>query len=251
MRDHKLPKYLSRSELIMLGNAIHQPRIMVAVVAGLFFGLRGGEVVRLKKSSFNFEKMEIEVLDSKNPKRTKQGYGKDRVIPIINKNIEPFFQQYFENVSGDFLFPGKDNKYKSPHICLNTFEEYFATVLKRANLYQVVGQRSDGRNIYKYRFHSLRHTVGTTLINNGANIEEVMEFLGHSDISSTLIYAKLAKKPLRKKLSGIFNKKKQRNYAKVEETSGNGVVDKKIELLKLQNENLRLKENSRIKTQLI
>jgi len=43
----------------------------------------------------------------------------------------------------------------------------------------------------KITFHSARRTYATMLLANGANIMTVKELLGHKDISSTLIYAKV------------------------------------------------------------
>ena len=40
-------------------------------------------------------------------------------------------------------------------------------------------------------FHCARHTIATKLITNGAGIYTVKALMGHRDIRSTMIYAKL------------------------------------------------------------
>lgn len=49
--------------------------------------------------------------------------------------------------------------------------------------------------------HSLRHAAGTELYRAGISLEQVARHLGHSDVSTTLVYAKLADKAARDVLS--------------------------------------------------
>jgi site-specific recombinase XerD len=42
------------------------------------------------------------------------------------------------------------------------------------------------------RFHTLRHTFATWLVQEGVSIYEVQKLLGHSDISVTQVYSHLA-----------------------------------------------------------
>lgn len=53
--------------------------------------------------------------------------------------------------------------------------------------------------------HSLRHTFASWLIQNGADLSEVQEALGHSSLEMTRRYASLAKRKTVAKLAGILN----------------------------------------------
>jgi len=53
--------------------------------------------------------------------------------------------------------------------------------------------------------HSLRHAFATHLLENGTDIRYIKELLGHSNISTTLIYAKVSNKDLSRIKSPIDN----------------------------------------------
>lgn len=67
------------------------------------------------------------------------------------------------------------------------------------------------RNIYQHKAsklrkaspHWLRHSYGTYLVKSGCPIEKVRELMGHSDISTTMIYVHIAKRDLHDSARGL------------------------------------------------
>ena len=53
------------------------------------------------------------------------------------------------------------------------------------------GNLLDKLNLKHIRFHDLRHSTASLLINNGCTLKQVKEYLGHAKAESTEIYAHL------------------------------------------------------------
>jgi len=56
------------------------------------------------------------------------------------------------------------------------------------------------------KIHTLRHTHATRLIQNGMNLYEVKEILGHADIKTTMRYAHLESKQVTSKARDVINR---------------------------------------------
>jgi site-specific recombinase XerD len=54
-------------------------------------------------------------------------------------------------------------------------------------------------------FHTLRHTLASRLIQNGLNIYEVKEILGHTDIKTTMRYAHLERTDISLKAKQVLD----------------------------------------------
>ena len=156
-------------------------------------GMRQGEILGLKWSDLSWERGEIQVkrqvqrvtgegMVFKRPK-TQAGIrtillGKE-MLKMLRKHYEE--QQWEEEIAGkrwenlDLVFPTTIGTVQSPSELLKRFKE----LLERAGL-------------EKMRFHDLRHTAASLMINNGCPVFVVSKRLGHSKPSTTMdIYGHL------------------------------------------------------------
>jgi integrase/recombinase XerD len=70
--------------------------------------------------------------------------------------------------------------------------------LSRMGLWKILKKYTDQCGFkFKVRPHTIRHSCATHLIEAGADVRTVMEFLGHADISTTQIYTHLDREYLR------------------------------------------------------
>lgn len=70
--------------------------------------------------------------------------------------------------------------------------------LSDGRLYQIVRSALTGTKTLRRSPHTLRHSFATAMLNGGADIMTVKEFLGHSSLSSTQIYTHLNFKELQR-----------------------------------------------------
>ena len=164
----KLPKVFNREDVGKLVDAIDEPWLMTAILFGLFCGLRLGEVCNLRVQDIDFTARRVCVDDSKNPRRTYEGYGKDRVVPFP-ECFAGTLKQHLEIIGEQvYLFPSIKNT--SMPIATGHLWRAYKQALTKANLRRVAKVDARGRPRHQYNFHTLRHTYATLLWEKTADI---------------------------------------------------------------------------------
>ena len=119
--------------------------------------------------------------------------GKERVIPLGSKAIEAL-EKYIEEVRSIMIRDSQE--------CA-LFVNCSGTPMSRQGFWKIVKTYAQQAAIQKpITPHMLRHSFAAHLVQNGADLQSVQEMLGHSDISTTQVYAKLQKN----KIKEVYNK---------------------------------------------
>lgn len=139
-------------------------------------GLRISEALSLKVRDVDLQEGFLIIKDTK--------FFKDRLIPM-HKNLTRRCLEYFE---GSLIIASQDEYFfpsgKSDRIGNSTFYQYFR------NLLRLTGIR-DSRSGAGPRVHDIRHTKAMHLLNADVNMFYIRDILGHVDISTTEIYARV------------------------------------------------------------
>ena len=177
----KLPHVLSLREINLLldkANFTGKLGLRDQAVLELFYatGLRVSELIYLKINDLNMENRMLKCM----------GKGsKERIIPFGNKAYQSL-SLYLDKVRLKLVKnPDEDTLF------LNSRGERLS---RQGVFYLVKLYAQKARIEKKVTPHTLRHTLATHLLENGADLRSVQEMLGHSDISTTQIYTHVSRK---------------------------------------------------------
>ena len=175
--EKKIPEILTTDEVIRL---LNQPKgdspkeIRDKAMLELLYatGIRVTELITLKLSDVNMQMGYIVCRDS----------NKERIIPFgreakvaLAKYLEKTRTSMLVDNEGDLLFSNCSGQSMSRQGFWKLIKYY----AKKADIQSDITP------------HTLRHSFAAHLVENGADLRSVQEMLGHSDISTTQIYANM------------------------------------------------------------
>lgn len=177
------PKALSEEELTMILLSVKNTKYYKVYNLFVNSGIRLIEFEKLKSDNFFLDKSNILWirLDADMTKRRKA-----RMVPVISFNRDKTVE-----ISRQIYLWSRD------------FEENLR--VKRGSL-QVYTDRLSKKLKINFSVHSFRHTYITNLVNYGFSAEIIKEFVGHSDIKTTIdTYYKFSEKRAQDLVNKLFN----------------------------------------------
>lgn len=186
-KEKKLPEILSYQEVTRIldktSNLKHRAILFIVYSAGL----RVGEVVSLKVSDIDSDRMLIHV---------KQGKGKkDRYTVLSQIALEELRAYARKYRPEEWLFEGGDGK---GHLTERSVQKVFDKACIAAGIKKDVS------------VHTLRHSFATHLLESGTDLRYIQELLGHSSSKTTEIYTHVTEKSIAKIQSPLDRFMKQR-----------------------------------------
>lgn len=182
--EKKLPEVLTMDEVDIL---LSQPsdddckgirdKAMLEVLYAT--GIRVSELINLKKDDVSINLGYIKCKDSKK---------KERAIPIGQVSKDALVK--YLKLARDIMIEDPDEEF--------LFVSCLGHKMSRQGFWKIVKSYANKAGIYKkITPHILRHSFATHLVENGADLRSVQEMLGHSDISTTQIYARMSNNRLK------------------------------------------------------
>lgn len=181
--EKKLPEIVTVNEAVSLleqpaGNTPKEIRDRAMLELLYATGIRVTELITLKTSDVNMQMGYLVCREG----------GKERMIPFGNKAKSAIFQ-YMESAR-EVLLTGLETEV--------LFVNCFGQPMSRQGFWKLIKYYAKKAGIEgDITPHTLRHSFAAHLVENGADLRSVQEMMGHSDISTTQIYANMNQNHLR------------------------------------------------------
>jgi site-specific recombinase XerD len=156
--DYITPEYLDDKVIPTAECVFTRPERTKAILLFLYYtGIRQGEILKVKRKDIDLNSREVKLYQSK----TKQ-----ERITYFPQKVANAFNVYF------LIEPEGDNAFN-------------VTKCTLTNIFRTLKPHFKDINLRPLLF---RHSIGSYLLKQGADIRKVQEFFGHKNIQSTLHY---------------------------------------------------------------
>lgn len=174
-KELKLPKVLSREEVLSLFECVENIKHKAVLMLIYSSGLRVSEVVNLKPDDIDIHRKMIHIRGAKG-KKDRYTLLSETALKILNE----YRRRY---IIFDFLFPGQN---EGEHLSIRSVEHIMEQAIKKTGIKK------------KVTVHSLRHSFATHLLEAGTDLRYIQELLGHKSSKTTEIYTHVSDRDIRR-----------------------------------------------------
>jgi len=175
--SRKLPQVLTMEEIWNIICATNNLKHRMILITTYSAGLRASEVVKLKSEHIDSKTMLIKV----------KGKGEKERYTLLSKRLLIELRSYYrKHRPRTYLFPSSFKKKKDQPLSYETIRTVYEDARKKAGV-----KRGPG-------IHTLRHSFATHLLEAGYDIRKIQVLMGHSKLSTTMIYLHVSRETLSK-----------------------------------------------------
>jgi integrase/recombinase XerD len=177
-KPRKLPTVLTKEqiwEIICVPKNLKHRLILMTTYSA---GLRAGEVRKLLPGHIDSKRMLIKVVDGKG--------RKDRYTMLSVKLLAELRHYYRKHRPQTYLFPSSYKKNKNNPLSYETVRCIYEKARKKVGV-------KNGEGL-----HTLRHSFATHLLEAGYDIRKIQVLMGHTRLSTTMIYLHVSRETLSK-----------------------------------------------------
>jgi len=176
----KIPVVLSPEEVTRFLDAAPGPKYKAAFSAAYGAGLRVSEVVALKVSDVDSERMLL---------RIEQGKGRKDRFAMLSPQLLVLLRDWWRIARPQvWLFPGRDR------INPLTTRQFNRAVHAAAHMAEIAKRVTP---------HTLRHSFATHLLEQNIDIRVIQVLLGHAKLETTSLYTRVATNTIRTVMSPL------------------------------------------------
>jgi len=177
-KPRKLPTVLTMEQVWKLICAPKNLKHRLILMTTYSAGLRASEVIGLKPEHIDSERMLIKVEDGKG--------NKDRYTLLSEKLLVQLRQYYRKYRPELYLFPSTFKEKKNSPLVYESIRSIYEQARKRVGI-----KKGEG-------IHTLRHSFATHLLEAGYDIRKIQVLMGHTRLSTTMIYLHVSRETLSK-----------------------------------------------------
>ena len=173
-KDKSLPKYVKEidiDKMFEVPDVRNKYGLRNLLILRLLYstGIRVSELINIKVKDINKSERTIKIL----------GKGNKERIVVYGNNTDECLKEYLSN---SYILLNTNN---SEYLILNKDGNKLSDRYIREMIDDVIFKASIKMHVSP---HMLRHTFATTMLNNGADLVNVKDLLGHSSLNTTSIY---------------------------------------------------------------